>query len=123
MTLSSRAVHRVFRLPPPATRAVRVHRDLAVTTRDGIVLRTDHWEPRLPDAPTILVRTPYGRSGVVGLVSGRPFAERGFHVVLQSCRGTFDSGGQFDPMRHEREDGLDTVAWIEAQPWFNGTLF
>ena len=44
-------------------------------------------------------------------------------MVLQSCRGTFDSGGEFDPMRHEREDGLDTVAWIERQPWFDGNLF
>jgi putative CocE/NonD family hydrolase len=26
-------------------------------------------------------------------------------------------------MRHEREDGLDTVAWIERQPWFDGNLF
>ena len=123
MTLASRAVERWLHLPPPVTRAVRVHRALPVTARDGVVLRTDHWEPRVRPAPTILIRTPYGRSGVIGLMSGRILAERGFHVVLQSCRGTFDSGGEFDPMRHEREDGLDTVAWIERQPWFDGNLF
>jgi putative CocE/NonD family hydrolase len=123
MSLGSRAIERLFHLPPAVTRAVRARRGLAVTARDGVVLRTDHWEPRLRPAPTILIRTPYGRSGVIGLVSGRVLAERGFHVVLQSCRGTFDSGGEFDPMRHEREDGLDTVAWIERQPWFDGNLF
>src|SRR2546423_4863 len=123
MTLASRALSRWYRLPPPVTRAVRVHRDLAVTARDGVVLRTDHWEPRLRPAATVLIRTPYGRSGVTGLACGRVLAERGFHVVLQSCRGTFDSGGEFDPLRHEREDGLDTVAWIERQPWFDGNLF
>ena len=123
MSLGSRAIERYFHLPPAVTRAVRVHRGLAVTARDGVVLRTDHWEPRLRPAPTILIRTPYGRAGVIGLVSGRVLAERGFHVVLQSCRGTFDSGGEFDPMRHEREDGLDTVAWIERQPWFDGNMF
>jgi putative CocE/NonD family hydrolase len=123
VTLGSRAIERYLDLPPAVTRAVRVHRDLAVQTRDGIVLRTDHYEPRLRPAPTVLIRTPYGRKGIMGLMSGRAIAERGFHVVMQSCRGTFDSGGTFDPMRHEREDGLDTVAWVEAQPWFDGNLF
>jgi putative CocE/NonD family hydrolase len=123
VTLGSRAIERYLHLPPPVTRAVRVHRDLPVRARDGVILRTDHYEPRLRPAATILVRTPYGRKGIMGLMSGRALAERGFHVVLQSCRGTFDSGGTFEPMRHEREDGLDTVAWVEAQPWFDGNLF
>lgn len=123
MSLASRVVERMFHLPPPVTRAVRVRRGIVVRARDGIALRTDLWQPRLRPAPTILTRTPYGRRGVIGLVSGRVLAERGFHVVLQSCRGTFDSGGEFDPMRHERDDGLDTVAWIERQPWFDGNLF
>jgi hypothetical protein len=94
-----------------------------VHTRDGVILRTDHYEPRLPGAPTILMRTPYGRGGLIGLTQGRMFAERGFHVVIQSCRGTFDSGGVFEPMRHEHDDGLDTIAWLRAQPWFDGRLF
>jgi putative CocE/NonD family hydrolase len=124
MSLASRTLERLLHLPAPVTRAVRVHRDLAVTTRDGVVLRTDHWEPRLRSASTILIRSPYGRAGVIGLVSGRLLAERGYHVVLQSCRGTFDSGGgAFDPMRYEREDGLDTVQWVQRQPWFDGNLF
>jgi len=123
MSLPSRLVDRVIDLPPAITRDVALHRDLDVHARDGIILRTDHYAPRLASAPTILVRTPYGRRGIIGLISGRVLAERGFHVVLQSCRGTFDSGGEFQPMRHEREDGLDTVAWIEAQPWFDGNLF
>ena len=25
-------------------------------------------------------------------------------------------------MRHERDDGLDTVEWLRRQPWFNGRL-
>lgn len=110
-------------LPPAVTRNVALHRDLVVRTRDGVDLLTDHYAPRLPTAPTILIRTPYGRRGIIGLFSGRVLAEHGFHVVLQSCRGTFDSGGVFSPMRHERDDGLDTIAWIEQQPWFDGSLF
>src|SRR5262249_12236898 len=72
-------------------------------------------------APTVLVRTPYGRGGLTA-VAARLLAERGFHVVMQSCRGTGGSGGAFDPMRRERDDGLDTVAWLRRQPWFTGRL-
>jgi uncharacterized protein len=43
-------------------------------------------------------------------------------VLLQSCRGTFGSGGAFEPMRHEVSDGQDTVAWLRNQSWFNGRL-
>jgi uncharacterized protein len=123
MSVASRYIGRYFGLPPAITDDVTVRHDLDVRARDGVVLRTDHYAPRLDHAPTILIRTPYGRRGVFGLVTGRVLAERGFHVVLQSCRGTFDSGGTFAPMRHERDDGLDTLAWLEREPWFDGNLF
>ncbi len=123
MSVGSRIVSRLFDLPAPVTRDVRPQADLIVRTRDGVNLMTNHYEPLLGKAPTILIRSPYGRSGLVGLVSGRVLAEHGFHVIMQSCRGTFGSGGTFEPMRYEREDGLDTIAWIKEQPWFDGTLF
>ena len=43
-------------------------------------------------------------------------------MLLQSCRGTFGSGGTFEPMRHEVADGQDTVAWLRNQNWFDGRL-
>jgi uncharacterized protein len=43
-------------------------------------------------------------------------------VLLQSCRGTFGSGGRFEPMRREADDGQDTVAWLRGQSWFDGRL-
>jgi putative CocE/NonD family hydrolase len=51
-----------------------------------------------------------------------PLAERGFQVLIQSTRGTFGSGGMFDPMRREREDGLATLDWVVAQPWFGDSI-
>ncbi len=122
--MASNIIGRFMKLPRTDIYPVRMHRDVEIITRDGVVLRADHYEPRLRGAPTILVRTPYGRRGIVGLATGRVFAERGFHVLLQSCRGTFDSGGgDFEPLRYERDDGLDTLAWLEKQPWFSGELF
>ena len=43
-------------------------------------------------------------------------------MLLQSIRGTFGSGGEFEPMRHEITDGQDTVAWLRQQSWFEGRL-
>ena len=70
----------------------------------------------------MLVRCPYGRGAPFSLLHAQLVAERGFHVLLQSCRGTFGSGGQFEPMRHEINDGQDTVAWLRGQSWFDGRL-
>jgi len=56
------------------------------------------------------------------LLLGRVFAERGYRVVMQSCRGTFGSGGVFEPNFHERADGLATIRWVERQSWFDGRL-
>jgi putative CocE/NonD family hydrolase len=67
----------------------------------------------------VLVRSPYGRKGAVGFLFGRMLAERGLQVVVQSVRGTFGSGGRFDPF-DERADGLATLRWLRAQPWHSG---
>jgi putative CocE/NonD family hydrolase len=121
-TLASGAMGRMLGLPPPVARDVMVRRGLAVRARDGVILRTDHYAPALPSAPTVLVRTPYGRTGVNALLA-RTIAARGYHVVIQSCRGTGGSGGgTFTPMRHERQDGQDTVEWLRRQAWFTGRL-
>ncbi|MDN5775288.1 MAG: CocE/NonD family hydrolase [Humibacillus sp.] len=109
-------------LPQVRTGGVRVERDIPVRMSDGTVLLTDHWAPaeRHPDQPVLLTRTPYGRDSFIA--EARVFAERGHHVVVQSCRGHFGSGGTFDPFFTEADDGLDCVAWLEAQPWFTGRI-
>lgn len=123
MSLLSRIAERVLELPPAVTREVSVTRGLRVPMADGVQLLADLYRPRrVPNAPTVLVRSPYGRSTWVSIVIARPFAERGFQVLVQSCRGTAGSGGTFDPFGNEREDGLATLDWIERQDWFHGNL-
>src|SRR3989304_8434498 len=91
-----------------------VKRNVGVPMPDGALLLADHYYPRGGGKPpTILVRTPYGRSGRWGDTYGRPFAERGFQVLIQSCRGTFGSGGEVYPYRNERADGLATLEWVQ----------
>ena len=114
---------RVFSLPPPRSRAVTVERDIPVAVDDGVDLLHDLYTPGGPGPhPTVLARSPYGRAGVVGVLYGRVFAERGYRAMVQSTRGTFGSGGEFRPDFPERADGLATIRWIERQPWFDGRL-
>ena len=117
-----RAIARALRIAPPTSDYV-VHRGVEVPMRDGAVLRATHYEP-VVDAPlgTILVRCPYGRSFPFSLVYARLYAARGYHVLLQSVRGTFGSGGDFVPMVHEADDAADTVVRLREQPWFTGSF-
>lgn len=113
-----------MRLPRAQTRDVVYERDLRASMDDGVTLLADRWVSRATreDAqPTVLVRSPYGRSEAVGLIFGRLLAERGLQVVIQSVRGTFGSDGEFSPF-DERADGLATLRWIEQQPWHSGPI-
>jgi uncharacterized protein len=120
MSLRSMMLSWVDKLPPRLNR-VKAHRNIPLTMADGVVLMTDHFAPKSKGShPTILMRLPYGRSGFAGIAEA--YAERGFNVVLQACRGTEKSGGEFDPLVNERADGLQTLEWIKAQDWFDGRL-
>lgn len=116
------ALSKLLRLPAP-TDDVVVDRRLRVPMRDGVDLIADHYVPQT-DTPagTLLVRGPYGRGWPFAALYGSVYAARGYHVLVQSVRGTFGSGGEFSPMVHEIDDGADTVAWLRTQPWFTGTF-
>ncbi len=124
MTVTGWVAQRLLKLPPATARKVVVERDLAVPADDGVTLLADHWAPvGGGKLPTALIRSPYGRGGPLGWLMGRLLAERGFHVVIVSCRGTFGSGGgEFRAMRQERADGHATLRWLAEQPWFDGSV-
>jgi putative CocE/NonD family hydrolase len=124
MTLASETLARRMRLLRAHTHDLVCDEDLRVVMDDGAVLLADRWVARENDGsaqPTVLVRSPYGRRQVVGLLFGRLLAERGLQVVIQSVRGTFGSEGRFSPF-DERADGLATLRWIRRQPWHAGRI-
>jgi uncharacterized protein len=91
--------------------------------RDGVELLATHFIPETANpAGTLLVRCPYGRGFPFTALFGSVYAARGYHVLLQSVRGTFGSGGEFVPMVNEVADGADTVVWLRTQPWFTGSF-
>ena len=113
------AVDRALSLPR-GDQEYSLTRSVPVTMRDGVDLLTDVYAPVVRSRGTLLIRTPYGRTGPIAAVTARVYAAHGYHVVNQSCRGTSGSGGWFDPFVRELDDGADTVAWLRAQPWFGG---
>jgi hypothetical protein len=119
VTLISELFGRRMHLVAPATTDVVCQEDLPVPMDDGAVLLADRWVARDTadrGQPTVLVRSPYGRKQLVGLLFGRLLAERGLQVVIQSVRGPFGSDGAFSPF-DEGPDGLATLRWLRAQPW------
>jgi putative CocE/NonD family hydrolase len=123
MTVSSWVFAKLAGLPPARSTEVLVERDLEAKMPDGAILLADRWyAPATAGSdPVMLIRSPYGRRQLG--VYGRLFAERGYQVVIQSCRGTFGSGGDsFDPFHFERDDGKATLDWVADQPWFTGSV-
>ena len=101
--------------------AARRARGIRLAMADGVELETELFTPAMAGKhPTLLMRIPYGLTGFSTVAE--VYAERGYNVVIQACRGTGKSGGDFEPLRNERDDGLATLAWIKAQPWFDGRL-
>ncbi len=94
--------------------------------RDGIKLATDVYiapgsfgQPK----PVILTRTPYGKNGMGGMY-GMLYLTQGYHMVVQDCRGTFDSEDHEDFLMFQQayQDGVDTLDWILDQSWCNGKI-
>jgi len=92
-----------------------------VTMRDGVRLATDVYLPPVRPAPTIAVRTPYGRGMDWFVGAFVSMARRGHVVVSQDCRGTGDSEpDSWDYYLYESEDSVDCIEWVSCQDWFDG---
>lgn len=105
------------------THPVTIRKKLKVRMPDGAELLTDlYLGNEAAKAPVILVRSPYGISMFLAAGMAYPFAAQGYNVVMQSCRGTFGSTGNFDPHHDEQRDGLATIEWIKQQPWYGGSI-
>ena len=122
--MRSKLVFSLFCLMPlAALEPIRVDQHTPVPMRDGVKLYADVYRPRREGRyPVLVVRTPYGvqRDGVhQNLIR---FAQHGYAVVNQDVRGRYESEGEWDPFRHEAEDGYDTIQWAAAQPWSDGKV-
>ena len=80
-----------------------------VAMRDGVRLATTLFLTEAPGRyPAILFRTPYGRAGDSD--GWNEWVREGYVLIVQDCRGRFDSEGTFEPFLQEARDTPDTVA-------------
>lgn len=103
-----------------------IEKNIQVAMRDGVELATDVYRPSDDGAhPVVMMRLPYDKEQPTLLfLSGDILrvAQAGYAVVVQDCRGTYQSGGTFNPFFDEAKDGADAIAWAAAQPWSSGTV-
>ncbi len=103
---------------PEYTHAPGGWHELELPMRDGVKLHT-RW--LLPDgvksAPVVLIRNPYGYVPIALDVQCSVYVRYGIGCVLQDTRGRLKSEGVWQPLVHEGDDGDDTLAWLQAQPW------
>jgi putative CocE/NonD family hydrolase len=91
--------------------------------RDGTLLRADVYRPSgSVRVPTLLGRTPYGRSTWGRWIEPERTAAEGWAVVFNDIRGHYGSEGTYDPYRTDFDDGHDVVEWCAEQPWSDGRV-
>ena len=118
--------HEIFRRAahlPDFTSENWVERTIELPMRDGAKLHTQIYVPQgLTRAPTILVRNPYEYLRPIEAMQCQAMTRFGYACVLQDVRGQMDSEGEWEPIIHEREDGLDTLAWLVKEPFVDGNI-
>ena len=103
-----------------------IEKHLQVPMRDGVLLATDVYRPAgAGPFPVVMMRLPYNKEQPVLLFLAGDIlrvAQAGYAVVVQDCRGTWASEGEFSPYFQEAEDGADAIAWAAAQAWSTGDV-
>ncbi|MFE5855777.1 CocE/NonD family hydrolase [Streptomyces sp. NPDC056500] len=96
-----------------------------ISMRDGTRLATDVYLPASPRKHAAVVsRLPYDKASAYMAVHkiAPLYLERGYVFIAQDVRGKFRSEGDTVPFVHEIEDTYDTLDWVAAQPWSNGSV-
>ena len=99
-----------------------------VAMPDGVRLYTYGVRPAQGvKCPIVIQRNPYMKNAKIDLnaylKSQRANLKRGYAYIMQHCRGTGVSEGEWVPYEQERTDGLAFLEWVRARPWYNGEIF
>ena len=122
-------------------KTVLVFKDVMIPMRDGARLATDIYMPSSDGSrpatgplPVLVTRTPYGKAGLPPPM-GEPsnpygaaeLALKGYAVAVQDKRGKYGSEGEYPGVMMNdgpgvHQDGRDTIEWLAAQPWCDGSV-
>lgn len=131
--LAEEARDRALKLPlvhiptqtPDQYQAVQIEYDVPILMRDGVRLFANIYRPRVEGRfPVVLIRMPYGKDEFYCYMPahGHYWARKGYVCVIQDVRGKYASEGLFEPFINEGQDGWDTLDWVAAQPWCDGSI-
>jgi putative CocE/NonD family hydrolase len=108
---------------------VQIERDVEMTTRDGVILRSDVYRPDDGGPfPTLLLRTPYGKTGqdTAPYYDFARVVGAGYIVVCQDARGRHASDGTWKSFINadtpDAADGYDAVEWAARLPRATGLV-
>ncbi len=94
---------------------------VSIPMRDGVALAGTLWRPAgAGPFPAVVLRTPYNRASYAGW--SLLLTSRGLAYLTVDVRGRYASGGTWEPLLHEGEDGQDVIAWVTRQSWSNGKV-
>jgi len=89
-----------------------------ISMRDGVKLHTVFWMPEGNGPYKVLFsRTPYPKGELTYDYQGKIFTERGYGFIYQYCRGVGKSEGVWEPFKNDRDDGLDSLNWLQAKDY------
>ena len=113
MSLMTKFAARMLGLPPAVASRLEYQIDLPIPMIDGTILLANRIAPRNGEKlPIILIRNPYTARGKKPELVYMLIAERGYQVVVQNCRGTWGSEGEFRPFEDDREDGSGNASVV-----------
>lgn len=93
-----------------------------VPMRDGVDLGAILYRPHGAEycLPTVMEMTPYLADNLHS--EAITYARSGLAFLAVDCRGRGGSGGVFQNLAEDANDGYDTVEWIARQPWSDGQI-
>ncbi|MDL2318864.1 CocE/NonD family hydrolase [Eubacteriales bacterium OttesenSCG-928-A19] len=87
--------------------------------RDGVRLRTMFFRPKGATAPlpTVVQRSCYPHMEAHVRAHAQGYCGLGFAFIVQWCRGTGGSQGEWRPNENERNDGEDFLTYLQSTDW------
>ncbi|HVZ00503.1 MAG TPA: CocE/NonD family hydrolase [Dongiaceae bacterium] len=105
------------------------YRQISIPMSDGVKLAARLWLPEGESGrvPVVMEWIPYRQSDMTAVGDSMLhgwFARHGIAAIRVDIRGSGNSQGVLidEYLAQEQDDAVETIAWLAAQPWCNGSV-